>query len=503
MPKKNNNHMKHGENNRSLFTDKIWKCPKKISIKMSSKLDNYEILYTIGTGSYGTCKKIRRKNDGKVLVWKEMDYSSMSSTEKQMLVSEVNLLRELKHKYIVRYYDRVVDKTNATIYIIMEYCEGGDLGSLIAKCRRERKYLEEDFIWKVFRQVTLALQECHRRGKGRAILHRDLKPANVFLDKYHNVKLGDFGLARVLQHETSFAKTFVGTPYYMSPEQMSRTAYNEKSDIWALGCLVYELCALSPPFTASNQTSLAVKIKEGNFKRIPSQYSDELSTCVGSMLRVRPILRPSIDEILKHKKLSSQPEKLEPVSNSSDEAAEAQQVADSMDELREALKTKESSLKKREDILELRERAVDLKERHVDSREERFKEKERSLEAREKAIVAMEKEAEDKCSRAETLIKQYMCMKTNNRVKTLKCEKEFSEGVHPDQLPLKLQKKRVHFAPSGKENLPSHQEAAEDTTATKTSELKDRLYQAKLRGVALKQVELTSKYRSKQLLSMR
>ena len=80
-----------------------------------------------------------------------------------------------------------------------------------------RKYLEEDFIWKVFQQTTLALQECHKRGKGRAILHRDLKPANVFLDKYHNVKLGDFGLARVLQHDTSFAKTFVGTPYYMSP----------------------------------------------------------------------------------------------------------------------------------------------------------------------------------------------------------------------------------------------------------------------------------------------
>ena len=84
-----------------------------------------------------------------------------------------------------------------------------------------RKFLEESFVWKIFQQLTLALQECHRRGKGRAILHRDLKPANVFLDADHNVKLGDFGLARVLQHDTSFAKTFVGTPYYMSPVSWS------------------------------------------------------------------------------------------------------------------------------------------------------------------------------------------------------------------------------------------------------------------------------------------
>ena len=108
------------------------------------------------------------------------------------------------------------------------------------------------------------------------MLHRDLKPANVFLDENQDVKLGDFGLARVLHHDTSFAKTFVGTPYYMSPEQMSKNLYNEKSDIWSLGCLVYELCALIPPFTAPNQRLLAEKIKQGQFRRIPSRYSDSL-----------------------------------------------------------------------------------------------------------------------------------------------------------------------------------------------------------------------------------
>lgn len=77
--------------------------------------------------------------------------------------------------------------------------------------------MDEDFVWKILVQITLALQECHRRKNGKAVLHRDLKPANIFLDADENVKLGDFGLARVLHHETSFARTYVGTPYYMSP----------------------------------------------------------------------------------------------------------------------------------------------------------------------------------------------------------------------------------------------------------------------------------------------
>lgn len=82
----------------------------------------------------------------------------------------------------------------------------------------DRRYLEEQFILRVMAQLTLALKECHRRSDGRAtVLHRDLKPANIFLDIKQNVKLGDFGLARILNHDTSFAKTFVGTPYYMSP----------------------------------------------------------------------------------------------------------------------------------------------------------------------------------------------------------------------------------------------------------------------------------------------
>ncbi|KAJ8045280.1 Serine/threonine-protein kinase Nek2 [Holothuria leucospilota] len=286
----------------------------------------------------------------------------MTDAEKQLLVSEVNLLRGMKHEHIVRYYDRIVDRSTTTIYIIMEFCEGGDLGSLISKCKKDRKYLEESFIWKILKQVTLALQECHKRVKGKAIMHRDLKPANVFLDLDHNVKLGDFGLARVLNHETSFAKTFVGTPYYMSPEQMNHSSYNEKSDIWSLGCLLYESCSLSPPFTAPNQKILATRIREGRFRRLPSQYSDDLSDVISSMLRVNPILRPSIEELLHHPQIQATTKPHEEMRRVSPPCTEALTARDELLKKEEALRTKEMQLSEREVELDAREKRLELRE---------------------------------------------------------------------------------------------------------------------------------------------
>ena len=101
----------------------------------------------------------------------------------------------------------------------MEYCEGGDISTLIKTSRKEKKYLPEDLIWSILAQILLALNACHTRKEGK-ILHRDLKPGNIFLDGQYNVKLGDFGLSRVMGDESIFATTHVGTPYYMSPEQI-------------------------------------------------------------------------------------------------------------------------------------------------------------------------------------------------------------------------------------------------------------------------------------------
>ncbi|PIK52519.1 putative serine/threonine-protein kinase Nek2 [Apostichopus japonicus] len=403
----------------------------------------------------------------------------MTDAEKQLLVSEVNLLRGLKHEHIVRYYDRVVDRAGTTIYIIMEFCEGGDLGSLITKCKKDRKFLEEDFIWKILKQVTLALQECHKRVQGKAILHRDLKPANVFLDLTHNVKLGDFGLARVLNHETSFAKTFVGTPYYMSPEQMNHASYNEKSDIWSLGCLLYESCSLSPPFTAPDQKILATKIREGRFKRLPSQYSNVLNDIISSMLRVNPILRPSIEELLHHPKIQApsvpkeEGKRVSPVPRSDD-------------------KDKREDLHRREEQLRLGEFQLN--------------ERQQELDAKEKRLELRENMAREKLSRAESLLKEYQQLKTNDRVMELRKQTDFQDEIHPVALCADQKgKRKVRFVAQGKENghHPLRERNLNGGELKRQDSLQQRLYHAKIRGAALKQIEQSAKYKSKQLLSMR
>ena len=108
-------------------------------------------------------QKIRRLSDGQTLVWKELNYGRMNEKEKQQIVSEINILSGLHHEHIVKYYGRIIDKTKANIYIIMEHCDGGDLQKLIRRCKKSNESISEDFIWKVLAQTVSALHICHRR----------------------------------------------------------------------------------------------------------------------------------------------------------------------------------------------------------------------------------------------------------------------------------------------------------------------------------------------------
>ncbi len=291
----------------------------------------------------------------------------MSEKEKQQLVAEVNILRELKHPNIVRYYDRVIDKQKAKIFIVMEYCEGGDMGLLIKKCKKDKDPIAEEVVWKIFMQIVLALYECHHRKEGK-ILHRDLKPGNVFFDSKNNVKLGDFGLARVLSKDSQYACTHVGTPYYMSPEQIKESRYNEKSDIWSAGCMLYEMAALRPPFEAANQLALAVKIKGGRFDRLPSKYSEELQRVVTWMLRINPEERPTVDDLLNVPQISLR--------------------------LREKrLKENYSVLKKKQEDVQRRETEIETKEKQVEKLRLAVEERKRVVESMEHHVAELKKKS--------------------------------------------------------------------------------------------------------------
>jgi len=168
----------------------------------------------------------------------------MSSQMRKEAVHEATILAKINSPYIVKYYDSFTEKSN--INIIMEYCENGDLGLYLK--RQMGKSLPEQIIWRFFLEMCLGLQYLH----SNKILHRDVKTINMFLTKENKIKIGDLGVAKLLNQTANFAHTVVGTPYYLSPELCEEKPYNHKSDIWSLGCVLYELCTLKHPFESNN-----------------------------------------------------------------------------------------------------------------------------------------------------------------------------------------------------------------------------------------------------------
>ena len=337
-------------------------------------MEKYEVLNQIGRGNFGKIYKIKRKVDNKILIWKELEYGQMNEKEKEQIVTEVNILRELNHPNIVKYYDRIIDKKNLKIYIIMEYCENGDISQLITQCKKDGQYISEEVIWKIFTQILKAVHAIHTHKTG-IILHRDIKPSNIFLDINNNIKLGDFGLSRILSPENKFAYSHVGTPYYMSPEQIDETKYNEKRDIWSLGCLLYEMAAFRPPFQAKNQIMLGMKIKSGKIERINKRYSNELWKCICWMMNINYEKRPSTWDLMKlHEvKIILKEEEIE-------------EIFRNIKILEEKLKNKEIELIRRENELNNREIKLNGIEKNNNLKENELNEKEKNLIELEKKL---------------------------------------------------------------------------------------------------------------------
>ena len=217
-------------------------------------LDGYETIKKLGQGTYGLVFLCREKSSGKQCVLKRMQLGTLNERERRSALQEAQLLRELQHPNIVAYVNMHV--TRSKLFLMMQYCDGGDLEQRLAAAKKAGHFIGDAQLLDWFVQMSLALQYLHERR----ILHRDLKTANVFLTRSSIVKLGDFGVSRVLSATAELAKTFVGTPYYLSPELLSNLPYGPASDVWALGCIFYEIATLEHPFDAKNFPMLATKI---------------------------------------------------------------------------------------------------------------------------------------------------------------------------------------------------------------------------------------------------
>mmetsp|Transcript_134984 Transcript_134984/g.305533 ORF Transcript_134984/g.305533 Transcript_134984/m.305533 type:complete len:600 (+) Transcript_134984:80-1879(+) len=253
-----------------------------------------EELRIIGRGQYGSVHLVRRTRDKRYYVAKKIALACLSEKERDGAFQEVELLQTLNHPFIVE-YEKTLRLQGDILVIVMQYCEGGDISSCIKSMEKSRKHFTEITIMSWFVQLVQALDYMH----GERVLHRDLKSSNVFLtNKASIVKVGDFGISRVLEGTMMEAVTVVGTPYYMPPEVCENRPYTFKSDVWALGCVLYELCMLKHAFAASNLLGLVYKIVSEQYDPIPKQYSPELNNLIRKLLTKDAEQRPSIKDLL-------------------------------------------------------------------------------------------------------------------------------------------------------------------------------------------------------------
>ena len=256
-------------------------------------IKDYIIKERLGTGAFGVVYKVVKKITNKIYVIKQIPLLGLTSKQKDDVKLEAKILSSVRSIYIVRYYESFEE--NNYLNIVMEYCDGGDLCEFINKNKSTRVLLKEELVWNLFLKICIGLATLHKYK----ILHRDLKTLNIFLTKELDVKIGDFGVAKILT-QSGFAKTIIGTPYYLSPELCEEQPYNDKSDVWALGCILYELCTYRHPFNAKCQASLVMKIIQNEPEPIHKYYSYDLQKLINLILDKNHLTRPSCHDILNY-----------------------------------------------------------------------------------------------------------------------------------------------------------------------------------------------------------
>ena len=257
-------------------------------------MNDFKIISKLGEGAYSTVYKVKRNIDNNIYALKKVKLLNLSEKEKQNSLNEVRLLASIKSNFVISYKEAFFDEKDSTLGIVMEFADGGDLYQKIVEHKKSAMFFEETDIWRIFIQLVKGLKALH----DLKILHRDLKSANVFLLTDGTAKLGDLNVSKVARRGLGYTQT--GTPYYASPEVWKDQPYDNKSDIWSLGCVLYEMITLRPPFRAQNMEGLYNKVIKGQFSRIPDRFSNELFEVVKLLIQVNTDLRPSCDEILKN-----------------------------------------------------------------------------------------------------------------------------------------------------------------------------------------------------------
>ena len=257
-------------------------------------MNSFEILDKLGDGAYSVVYKVKRKEDNNIYALKKVKLKGLSDKEKQNALNEVRILASVKSNFVISYKEAFIDEEDSSLCLIMEYADKGDLYQKITQFKKMGCLIEEIDVWRIFIQMTKGLKALH----DLKILHRDLKSANIFLFSDGSAKIGDLNVSKVVYKGLGYTQT--GTPYYASPEVWKDQPYDNKSDIWSLGCVTFEMLALRPPFRAENMEKLYNKVIHGQYGKISDSYSQDIKEIINFMLKVNPQDRPSCGQILNH-----------------------------------------------------------------------------------------------------------------------------------------------------------------------------------------------------------
>ena len=265
---------------------------------LQRSLTSYKILKRIGRGSYGTVFLVKDTRSDAYHCLKQIVLDAgagVAADARAAAELEVATLRQLDHPSVVSYHEHfmVPDPMGDSLCLVMGYCEGGDLSQQIKQHHKSEIHFSEAQVLEWFVQLAMGLQYVH----GHQILHRDLKSQNVFLSG-GTVKLGDFGIVKVLDGSITSAQTFVGTPYYLSPEVCRSEKYSYASDVWALGCILFEMCALQRAWSGDAILVVINQIVNKEPPAICAAYSAPLKALVSTMLSKDSTARPSLPGVL-------------------------------------------------------------------------------------------------------------------------------------------------------------------------------------------------------------
>ena len=255
-------------------------------------LNDFEIGKILGKGAFATVAIVTRKEDRKTYAMKRINISKLDAKEKESALNEIRILASLTHPNIIGYKEAFFDENSKTLNIVMEYADDGDIDKKIKDNLRKRNLFSEETIWSWIIQILEGLKYLH----DNKIMHRDLKCANIFLMKDGILKLGDLNVSKIAK--LGMAQTQTGTPYYISPEIWKEQPYDYKCDIWSVGCIIYEICTLRPPFRGNSLKELYTNIMNGYYLPISNCYSNDLKDIISMMLVIDNKKRASTDQLL-------------------------------------------------------------------------------------------------------------------------------------------------------------------------------------------------------------